>query len=205
MVNVYKTTIIICEGPSEENYIKELNKYFRESSIHIILTPKVVGTGEYKSVIKKYREVYQEYNGRNKKNKMPIEIWVDFDIYHRDNNNCMTNYKNKPKLIPDFLFSYENFEDFLVLHEDKVQLQKWEEICNKHNHFDIPLHENKYLPLLRDNIFPGYEKGSLPINIDKNSLNNLFEHNNNDENIKIKSDFASFLSSIDELVNSLKD
>ena len=186
-----KIFIIICEGSSEESYISELNKFFRENSINIILKSELVGTGGYKSVTKKYKDIHK----KNNKDKIPIIIWVDKDIYLRNNNNCMDNYKKKAKNIPDFLFNYQNFEDFLVLHENKFILDKWIEICKKHNHFITPLHSDKYIELLKNNIFTEYKKGDLPLNINETSLQNLLDHNR-DKNIPIKSDFSDFLLNI---------
>lgn len=192
MESIWKTIIIICEGKSEENYISELNRFFRENDIRIILTPKPVGAGEYKSVIKTYK------NQRTDNKKSKIEIWVDFDIYLRNDNNCMDNYQKKKQSIPDFLFNHQNFEDFLVLHKDDYTLQNWLDICRKLNHFSTPLHgkgEQGYMNLLENNIFPGYKKGDLPLNINKDSLVNLLKHNM-DKTIPLKSDFADFLSKI---------
>lgn len=52
--------------------------------------------------------------------------------------------------------------------------------------------EKIYLNLFKENIINDYEKGGdYSFNIDKDKLNNLFNHNNAKNDIK--SDFAKFL------------
>ncbi len=104
--------------------------------------------------------------------KVAIQIWADFDLYHRNDQQSADDYANKPDGIPDFLFSYHNFEDFFALHSDGDTFQKWLEFGNM-GHFTKPLHSADYLPKIKI-IFPDYAKGNLPADfITWDSLNNL--------------------------------
>lgn len=181
------TYIIICEGSSETAYIQELNKYMRENDINLNLYPKSIGNGHYAEIIKKYKKEYSS----NKKSK--FIIWIDKDIYIRNENGNMDKYLSKPTNIPDFKFNMCNFEDFIVLHCDDTTIYNWQNICNNKNHFKVPLQACNYEPLFENNVINNYEKGSFPFNeINKELLDKAIENNNN-KNIKFKSDFLSFL------------
>lgn len=186
-----KSIIVICEGKSETKYLQELNRFLRENSAEnsIVFVPKPVGTGHYTEVVKKYR-------GERKLNKnTDIEIWVDYDIYKRNEQKNLDKYKKKPKGIPNFKFNYFNFEDFLIMHFNDDVLNKWKEICKVNNHFNEPMKSDKYLKLIK-NIFSDYDKSSLTnlFVFNKQTLENLFKHNA--EQSEIKSDFAEFLENI---------
>jgi hypothetical protein len=189
MTDLYKPFLIICEGTaSEVKYLQELNRYLRELSIYKIFIPKPVGTGVYTEVVKEYKKV-KRHNKRSN-----IEIWVDNDIYKRNDQHNQDRYNKKNKAIPDFRFNYFNFEDFMIMHFDDLVLSKWENICNNTHHFDNPMHSEQYMKLIKDNLFPDYTKSSLTKDfvINKNSLKKLIEHNDTPV-FRIKSDFASFL------------
>lgn len=101
-----------------------------------------------------------------------IQIWADFDLYHRNDKRCAQLYAHKPEGMPDFLFSYHNFEDFYALHSDGCCFQEWLRF-GASGHFATPLHSDGYLPEIK-RIFPGYDKGGLPADfISWDSLNNL--------------------------------
>ena len=189
-----KSIIVICEGKSENKYLQELNRFLRETTVDnsIVFIPKEVGTGHYTEVIKKYR------NERKLNKKANIEIWVDYDIYKRNEQKNYNKYESKPKGIPNFKFNYFNFEDFLIMHFDDKVLNKWKEVCKVNDHFNEPMKSDKYLNLIK-NIFLDYDKGSLTslFVFSKRTLENLFKHNA--EQSEIKSDFAEFLRGI--LVN----
>lgn len=78
---------------------------------------------------------------------------------------------------------------------DKV-LNKWKEICKANNHFNEPMKSDKYLKLIKENIFSDYDKSSLTnlFVFNKQTLENLFKHN--EEATEIKSDFAEFLMTV---------
>jgi hypothetical protein len=148
--------IIICEGSkSEVAYIQKLNKYFREQNINITLIPKAVETGHYTAVIKKYRYEFK------KNKKCNFIIWVDKDIYQRNNQKNLNKYTKKPHNVPDFCFNIFNFEDFLILHYPKDSVLQHQKRCEHENHFENPLDSKKYMPLIKE-VIPGYNKSSLP-------------------------------------------
>jgi hypothetical protein len=184
-----QTITIICEGKSEYAYIQELNRFFREKEIKVNFFVRKIGTGLFNEVVKIYKQEY-----RNNK-KVKLYIWVDKDIYERNNQDSMNKYKNKKENIPNFHFNTFNFEDFLVLHLEKEKVLEHQRRCEQRNHFKIPLHEKEYLPLINE-IFPKYTKGSLPSTfISDKSLKLLFS-NNEDLNIKFKSDFVDIIEPI---------
>jgi len=98
---------------------------------------------------------------------------VDYDLYLRNNRNNRDLYLNKPKGIPDFRFSFHNFEDFLVLHMEKAVIEKWCSFLEPTRHFLEPLHATDYIPLFQQ-VFPEYAKGDLPSDfITPEALNRL--------------------------------
>lgn len=86
-----KNTIynVICEGTSEENYIKEINKFFRENSINVSLYPINVGNGSFSQVYKKFKKV------KSTNKNQEVVIWVDGDIYKRNKNEKNNTTKEK--------------------------------------------------------------------------------------------------------------
>ena len=184
--NIKKVYFVLCEGSSERAYIQELNRYFNRENYPFTLVPKSLGGGAYKLVIKRYKLEKKE----NKRIK--FLIWIDKDIYKRNDNRNQDQYLNKPKNIPNFYFSYMNFEDFLSLHNSEWA-KKWREICEERNHFEYPMYEREYLPLWLEHIKPYYKKGELPFPITSEVLNCLFE-NVSDE--KDQEHFAYFLKQL---------
>lgn len=183
-----KSIIVICEGKSENKYLQELNRFLREKSVDnsVVFIPKEIGTGHFNEVIKKYRQIKKQNKNAD------IEIWIDYDIYKRNEQKNYDKYQNKPEGIPNFKFNYFNFEDFLIMHFNDDILSKWKEICKINNHFNDPMKSEKYLKLIK-NIFPDYDKSSLTnlFVFSKQSFENIFKHNM--EQSEIKSDFAEFL------------
>lgn len=137
-------------------------------------------------MVKKYREV------RKDNRTARILIWVDWDRYLRNDNADMDNYRNKSNDIPDFLFSYMNFEDFLSMHLNRDKMEKWWISCNSRHHFDIPSHSKEYISAFRKWIGETYEKGEMPLPIDRQSLENLRTHQD-DPSVPFKCDFAKEL------------
>ena len=103
----YHCIIVVCEGSSEFAYIQELNRLMREMECSVVFRPIAVGSGFYAAVQSKYREI-KRANPRG-----DICIWVDADIYIRNERNCNDAYRRRPAGVPAFLFSRQNFEDFL--------------------------------------------------------------------------------------------
>lgn len=178
--------IIVCEGSSERAYLQELNKYLRESNIPLVCFAKTSDGGQCAKVMQKYREV-----GRANRNAK-ILIWVDKDRYVRNDGNDAVTYENRPKDVPDFLFTTMNFEDFLVMHLPYDCVCKWVHACTRRNHFIVPSHSREYLPEFQALLFPSYEKGSLPIQINTESLRNLKRHQE-ESSIPLQCDFAEKL------------
>lgn len=105
-----------------------------------------------------------------------MEVWVDSDLYVRNDNDCLNQYIGKPHGIPDFKFSIHNFEDFLAFHANDDEYRQWKETMQNAGHFQRPLPAREYLPRFLQ-IFHGYKKGRLePICIEETSLKNLFRH-----------------------------
>jgi len=181
-----KIIIIVCEGASEKAYIQELNRYLEEEDIPLHFIPRPSNGGQYTPVVRKYKEV------RRGNRATEIFIWVDYDRYQRNDNSDMDNYRSKPDDIPNFLFSYENFEDFLCMHCDRSEMERWWTFCIGRDHFNTPSHSNEYMPAFRAFIGENYEKGDMPININYHSLNNLQIHQN-DLTVPFKCDFAEKL------------
>ena len=162
----------------------------RENDININLYPRNAGNGHYTEIIKKYKK---EFNTNKKSNFI---IWVDKDIYIRNENKNMDRYRLKPKNIPDFTFNFCNFEDFITLHLEYKLINCWETICKNKNHFENPMTSDQYEILFIENIINNYEKGIFPFNeINYNMLINAIDNNNN-KSIKFKSDFLTFLENI---------
>lgn len=180
---LYKTYIILCEGPSERAYLEELNRFLRDKNIQITFISKIVGCGHYKEISKRYKKEKKQNPTKE------IIIWVDRDTYIRNDNNDR-DFFNKSLFKENFYFSTMNFEDFLVMHLDTKKLSSWEDLCLKNDHFSHPLTEENYIPLFIENIFSKYTKGNIPFEINNENLQNLFCNNNLS---RFKSKFASFL------------
>ena len=179
--------IIICEGTSEYAYIQKLNRFLVENNYDFTLNAKIVGSGHYKPIQKKY--LYERKNNP----KLPIKIWVDKDTYVRNDEGDRENYEKKPSKIPDFLFSTMNFEDFLALHTDKETLEHWFQICSRKKHHITPLKESDYLPLVKEHLFANYSKGDIPFEITSEKLEQLFKQK---EEYFFRCGFADFLEKL---------
>jgi len=168
--------IIVCEGESEWAYLHRLQSFLNQQPLAdgvfdpplLLIAPKqAIAKGGKFSTLKNQYSVTRTGNKRSS-----IRIWADFDLYHRNDNDCADHYKRKSAGIPDFLFSYHNFEDFFALHSDGDRFQEWLRF-GANGHFTTPLHSVGYLPEIK-RIFPGYGKGALPADfISWNSLKNL--------------------------------
>lgn len=168
--------IIVCEGESEWAYLQRLQSFLEDQPLAegdfetplLFIAPErvIVKGGSSGKLQSRYREMRRE-------NRIPsIQIWTDFDLYHRNDNHCAERCAAKPNGIPDFLFSFHNFEDFFALHSSGERFETWLEFGNR-GHFATPLHADGYLSEIKA-IFPDYDKGSLPADfISWDSLQNL--------------------------------
>ena len=196
--------IIVCEGESEWAYLQRLQSFFEaeplvdgafEPSLRFIVPERViVKNGSFGPVKNLYNQIRRDNRNAS------IQIWADFDLYHRNDKQCADNYAAKTAGIPDFLFSFHNFEDFFALHWDGDALANWLHFGSPagRNHFTTPLHADGYLPEIKS-IFPGYGKGDLsPDFISWPSLKNLkrnlgHQPRSNPHNLQGVRSFAAFL------------
>ncbi len=181
--------IIVCEGESERAYIQELNKLFREMEIAVTLIPVCVGTGFFSNVVTTYRKL-RKNNQRTK-----IYIWVDWDIYARNDRQTLDSYMQRSPGIPAFLFSRQNFEDFIVTHLNADRLEQWIDICRKSGHLQTPLHAEQYLPLFKDNLFPQYQKGDIPFQLTKERIIEMI-HNQCKDDMPLHCEFSEVIREI---------
>jgi hypothetical protein len=146
------------------------------------------------------KRAYSQTRKDNKK-APSIQIWADFDLYHRNDCSCAEHYAAKTAGIPDFLFSFHNFEDFHALHFDGDQLAAWQHYGGPagRRHFTSPLHARDYVPEI-ESIFPGYKKNDLPADfVTLASLRNLKANlahqpsSSNPHNLVDIRSFAAFL------------
>ncbi len=190
-----KHILIICEGKSEYAYIQEVNRILREKDINIVLKAHPAQSGHFNKVQKLYKDIQKQ-----NRNKMGCYIWVDNDIYKRNDLNNQQKYSSRKNNIPAFLFSYYNFEDYLVCHLPKEIVINWQNICIGKQHLQTPLHSDTHLKLLKDNIikFANYEKGDLPFDITIETLKNAL-NNHRDSDIKFQCDFIELINNILDL------
>ena len=196
--------IIICEGESESAYLQRLQSFLEEQdsvsgrfepALNFMVPKRAIAKGG------SFGKLKSSYNSERRTNKnIAIQIWADFDIYHRNYKNCADHYKIKTDGIPDFQFSFHNFEDFYALHFDGPILQRWLQFGSlaSTRHFTLPLHSVDYQPEFRQ-IFPGYVKGVVPVDfVSWQSLKNLkvnlaHQPTSNPHNVKQIGSFAGFL------------
>lgn len=195
--------IIVCEGESERAYLQRLQSFLDAQPLPDgTFEPPIrfiVGAVANKGTFGVLEGAFKKVRKANKTARS-IEIWTDFDLYHRNDHGCSNNYAAKTAGIPDFLFSFHNFEDFFALHWSGAQLADWLRYGSpeRKNHFTAPLHARDYLPEMQ-RIFPDYQKGTLsPDFISWESLQNLkanlgCQPSSNPHNLQGIRSFARFL------------
>jgi hypothetical protein len=196
--------IIVCEGESEWAYLRRLQGFLDDQELppDTFDTPLQFVVPE-RVIVKNgsFGKMKSRYNKMRKENKnTAIQIWADFDLYHRNDFKCAEHYAAKSGGIPDFLFSFHNFEDFFALHFNGGALDEWLRFGGPAGlrHFITPLHSEGYLPEIK-RIFPGYGKGGLPADfVSWASLKNLkanLQHQpaSNPHNLQGIRSFAEFL------------
>ena len=117
---------------------------------------------------------------RRSNRKSDIYVWVDKDNYVRE-KQCIEAYSRKKTNIPEFWFSWMNFEDFLMLHSNTDELKEYFEQLDALHHFSHPLTAEDHGKIFRQ-YFPNYEKGELPFDLNKKFLSNLFKNLNTTKN-----------------------
>ena len=188
--------LIVCEGASEANYLTLLTRLLQTLpppeclkgySLRFNLPQlegasldtkseyagRCVGSGRYIHLKKAWQKARKDNAG------VDIHVWADWDLYERNDWNCLTDYMAKPKGIPDFHFSFQNFEDFWAMHLEDGIFQTWLNLMTSKNHWTTPLHSdgpNGYLPLFQ-RLVSGYEKGELKLeDLTVERLNNMRRH-----------------------------
>lgn len=199
-----KRYLIVCEGESEWAYLQRLQSFLDQQPISEgKFEPPLRFVTPYRAIAKggRFFTLKKNFSSIRKQNKkIPIQIWADFDLYHRNDLKCAEHYSAKSAGIPDFLFSFHNFEDFFALHFESTQLHEWLHFGGPagHRHFTTPLHAKGYLPEIQ-RIFPSYAKGGLPANfVNWASLKNLkanlgHQPTSNPQNLQAVHSFAEFL------------
>jgi hypothetical protein len=196
--------IIVCEGESEWAYLQRLQGFLDDQELpsgvfetplkFIVPQRVIVKNGSFGKMASRYKQTRKE----NK--KASIQIWADFDLYHRNDQRCSEYYSAKASGIPDFLFSFHNFEDFYALHFDGEILEQWLQYGSSvgRRHFAEPLHARDYVPEI-ERIFSGYKKGGLPADfVSWDSLRKLkanlgHQPTSNPHNFRDIRSFAEFL------------
>lgn len=161
--------IVVCEGDSEVAYVNELNRllYRDPFGFKMLAFRAVCAESGHFDRIKRVVKTEKAANPSSR-----LLVWVDFDVYCRNDLNNRLKYQNR-KGLPDFLFSVMNFEDFLMMHCETPQLKAWTEVCRRHRHFEVPMHAREYEPLFR-NFWPDYQKGDMPFELTRQRLEQLF-------------------------------
>ena len=201
MENIY----FYCEGDTEYNYIKELNRFLRDEGCddYNLIPQEIDFTADnFLSVAKK--EI-RSLNG----NFYQVYFWIDFDIFKRkgmNKNNIQASINKIP--IPRALklknkqiivaFNIMNGEDFLVLHCDYGDIGKWERICASNNHFNNPMVAATYCPLFEKAIIPGYRKGVIPQDFINSAIIKQVIDNNDNVSIKFESGVVEALKLISQ-------
>lgn len=181
---------IICEGFCEDYYIEKLNSYFKNNVVNYVFKRKnLKGVAKCKeATFIKINKCLKELTRENI-NIKKILIWVDDDFFKRRNSNKeeLDNYLNeenkKNKRIInreiDVKFSYENFEDVLMMHLDESRFSKWYEICKKNKHFKTPMNGEKVEEELKENF------SDLKLLKDKLAITKYLLPDINDNNLQL--------------------
>lgn len=204
-----KVVFVVCEGSSDAKYLQWLSSFFNGNNIPLVLKPSSIGSGDFLSAKKKYKEIFKS-ECQKKHSKPDVIVWVDKDIYIRNEGGNRTKYEKKESL-PDFKFSYMNYEDFLTLH-DNDRLKRWTAICRGRDHFSSPMINDDYSPLFEKHMFREYQKGILPeelVRLDDNEkavwIRTMLTNNRKAEasgGKEIHCDFASYLANLLEQIKA---
>ena len=193
--------IIVCEGESERAYLQRLQAFLDDQEVAAgsfdaplcFIGPEhaVANIGTFGKIKSTYNKTRTANRGRS------IHVWADFDLYHRNDKHCATHYAAKTAGIPDFLFSFHNFEDFIALHTSGDEFREWLSLGNE-GYFENPAPSPEHSELIKK-IVKGYRKGSLPADfVTKERLMNLkanlsFQPKSNPHRLQNIGKFADFL------------
>lgn len=196
---------IVVEGSSEFNYIQKLNIFLRDNEFGFTFaTYNLKGVfpskkDTEKNSYKRIRIFLKDEVIPNYENKDRLLIWLDDDVFKRGQldksklESDLTKFNTKTRKIV-FLYNYENFEDFLIMHLSEDKFNKWHQICAANNHFNNPMIADEYEDKIRKNIITNYKKAIIPdeIEINKETILNLKNRQSNN-NCQIKSDFIKHI------------
>jgi hypothetical protein len=122
--------LIVCEGQSEWAYLQRLQSFLDDQPVPpgSFETPlRFIGPKNAIAKTGSFGKLKSAFNRTRTGNPQvrSIQVWADFDLYHRNDCSCAANYAAKTPGIPDFLFSFHNFEDFYALHFAGDALSEW--------------------------------------------------------------------------------
>lgn len=185
--------LVICEGSSEYAYIQELNRFLNERGHALVFNAVNAHGGGIDGIRRLCRDRRIRANGR-------ALVMADGDIYADATGLNGRRYLKWRDRLPRFLFQYQNFEDFLLMHYPQTVLDAWRREVEPKRHFVTPLVAREYEDVFRgfiraheDELRFGddYQKGDMPFSLDEGKLANLFA--NDSETGFPRSDFARFL------------
>lgn len=180
--------LVVCEGASEVNYIRLLNRLLCSADGRAVFVSKDANGGSPGKIIKTLKQE------RKQNRKIPIWIFLDEDIYVRDSSLQSNLLMKKGDALVQF--SRMNFEDVIMLHESSSTLMEWIQVCRRARHFSSPLSEEEYFFRFKK-FFPDYRKRELPFELTNCRLNRAFA------NLKIQKEIQSaLLLSIEQLIQS---
>ena len=182
MLRPLSPIIIFCEGKTEIAYVQSLARLLRENGEPVQLIPKDLGGGKATNIRKKI----SEYRKNNKKLEGCL-LLRDKDIVLWDTKEDIIDAQLGVRI----LYSWQNFEDFLVLHMSSNIVQEWGALCTQVGHFKEPLHSEEYLDFFRNNICHNYKKGDLPFELTVDVLCIMYA--NSKAGFPIHSDFATWI------------
>jgi hypothetical protein len=190
---------VICEGNSEENYIRELNKFFRENSVNCSFEPYNL-KGIIPKTFSKIKEIYGKVLNEKINRSEEIIFWIDDDVFKREELNkqkireCFNRLQGGNRV--RFCYNYENFEDWLAMHLEEEAFLSYYDECNQRGHFEKPMSKKEYEPLIKK-VMSFYEKSKLPneFELNKNTLETALARNFS-KKYKSKCDLAEIIGKI---------
>lgn len=215
---VYKYILVVCEGGSEERYIKVLKKFFREytdKQIVTIVSSNLRGGITVSNYISRIKDALKSAGGDFDE----LCIWLDVDLFKRKYNNlsleeikemCQQEINRALVNLPRGLrvanlpvklcFNYMNGEDFLSMCHGGDVVMLWQDFCEKNNHFINPMVAAFYKGEA-DRIIPCKTGDECWLDFQNiENIKNLISCNENLD-IKFSSDFVDFISKlVDETI-----
>lgn len=193
---------ILCEGRSEENYIKLLNLTLQKeyAILDLTLIPYSFNGGlTYSDFTTRIKNKIKEIKRDGVTPRDKLYLWIDKDVFLRKYPNKQEIFKaeiSNNKLSIILVYNYMNFEDFLILHYSEQIILNLQKKLEKKKHFLKPLIAKDYEPIY-ETIIQDYIKGRLP-NSFKLNLDKIKQCVINMDNEKYK--FKSEIKEILELV-----